>query len=127
MHGSWQFTGLSTYKDSTKDSLWLQSVSIVCRTCIALNQKGEIMNEKKLGPHVRLGLTEYQKSEIERIAKVRDMSQQKVMRMLIDVGLDCHQEMEKLGVIAAVNFSHYVKESVKKRLTQSGKKQLSLI
>lgn len=83
--------------------------------------------EDKLGAHVKLGLTSVQKKEIERIAKSRDLSQQKVMRMLIDVGLDCHQEMEKLGVIAAVNFGYYVKESVKRRLSQGGNKQLRII
>jgi len=76
--------------------------------------------------NVALCLTANQKSEVERISLKRDMSQQKVIRMMLDLGIDCHKDMEKLGVVAAVDFAHYVKEALKQKLEKQGKKQLTL-
>jgi len=66
------------------------------------------------------------KSEIERISKKRNISQQKVIRMMIDLGIGCHQDMEKVGLIAAVDFAYYVKQSLKNRIEDGREKQLSL-
>jgi predicted peroxiredoxin len=74
-----------------------------------------------------LGLTAFQKSEIERISLKRDMSQQKVMRMMIELGLELHRDMEKVGVVAAVDFAYYVKHALKAKLAENGRKQLNLI
>jgi len=85
-----------------------------------------IKTENKLETTVALGLTTEMKSEIVRISQKRDISQQKVIRMMIDLGLDCHRDMEKVGLIAAVDFTYYVKQALKKRIEEGGKKQLAL-
>lgn len=81
----------------------------------------------KIECHVNLGLTAEQKSEIERIAIKRDMSQQKVLRMMVDVGLECHKDMEKIGLIRAVDFAYYVKKALNERMAQNGSRQLEII
>lgn len=86
-----------------------------------------IKTKNKLETHIRLGVTADQKSEVERIALKRDMSQQKVLRMMIDVGLECHRDMEKLGIIRAVDFAYYVKKALNERMSQNGKRQLEII
>ena len=83
--------------------------------------------KKKIEYNVNLGLTTEQKTEIERISEKRDMSQQKVMRMMLDLGIDLHKDMERLGVIGAVDFAYFVKEALKDRMAKTGKKQLNLI
>jgi hypothetical protein len=83
--------------------------------------------KNKIEANVNLGLTAFQKSEIERISLKRDISQQKIMRMMIDLGLELHRDMEKVGVIQAVDFAYYVKQTIKARLAENGNKQLKLI
>ena len=77
---------------------------------------------KKYKISVMLYLTPEQKAEVERIALKRDMSQQKTIRMMLDLGIDCHKDMEKIGVVAAVDFAYYVREAVRAKLAKSGKK-----
>lgn len=83
--------------------------------------------KKKLEHNTRIGLTNEQKFEIERISEKRDISQQKVMRMMLDLGIDCHKDMEKLGIISAVDFTYFVKEALKERMAKAGKRQLHLV
>jgi len=65
--------------------------------------------------------------EVTRIAKKRKMPKAQVYKMMIDLGISCHRDMERAGLIAAVDFVYYVKKSVKERISTHGKKQLSLI
>lgn len=65
--------------------------------------------------------------EIERIAKKRDMNNSQVIRMMIDLGTSVHKDMEKVGLIAAVDFAYFVRKSVKEKVAGLGKRQLSLI
>lgn len=53
--------------------------------------------------------------EIVRIAKKRGLTHAQVIRMLIGVGVECHKDMETIGLIGVVDFVHYVKEAVKQR------------
>ena len=51
--------------------------------------------------------------EVERIANKRKMSQAQVIRMLVGVGIECHKDMEALGLIGVVDLVYYVKEAMK--------------
>ncbi len=51
--------------------------------------------------------------EVNRIADKRKMSQAQVVRMLVGVGIECHKDMESLGLIGVVDFVYYVKEAMK--------------
>lgn len=81
----------------------------------------------KLEKTISLGLMPGQKQEIERISTKRNMSQQQVIRMMLDLGIECHKDMEKLGLVAAVDFAYYVRQALRQKLDTVGKKQLSLI
>lgn len=81
----------------------------------------------KFASNFNLYLTAEQKTEIERISVKRDISQQKVIRMMLDLGIDCHKDMERVGIISAVDFAYFVKKALKERLADKGNKQLSLI
>jgi predicted DNA-binding protein len=61
----------------------------------------------------RLPLSDHE--EIVRIAKKRGMTQAQVIRMIIGVGLECHRDMENLGLIGVVDFVYYVKEAMKQK------------
>jgi len=82
---------------------------------------------KKYDVTISLSLTSEQKEEIERISKKRDIAQQQVIRMMIDLGIDCHKDLEKVGIIKAIDFSYYVKQALKKKISGEGATQLSLI
>lgn len=61
--------------------------------------------------------------EIVRIAEKRKLTHAQVIRMIVGVGLECHRDMESLGLIGVVDFVYYVKEAMK----QKGKgRQLNL-
>lgn len=62
-------------------------------------------------------------AELERIAAKRDINLTQAIRMLLGVGIECHKDMEKLGLIGVVDFVYYVKEAVKSKSTG---KQLKL-
>lgn len=51
--------------------------------------------------------------EIAKIAIARRMTQADVIRMIVGVGLECHKDMEKIGLIGVVDFFYYVKEAMK--------------
>lgn len=61
--------------------------------------------------------------EVNRIAEKRKMSQSQVLRMLVGVGLECHKDMESLGLIGVIDMVYYVKEAIK---GQSKGRQLKL-
>jgi hypothetical protein len=52
--------------------------------------------------------------EIERIAAKRGLSLNQVVKMLVGVGVECHKDMESVGLIGVVDFLYYVKQSMKK-------------
>lgn len=62
--------------------------------------------------------------EADRIAEKRDLSQAKAIRMCLDIGVECHKDMESLGLIGAVDLINYVRQSIKG--ASRGRKQLSL-
>lgn len=51
--------------------------------------------------------------DIVRIATKRNMTHAQVIRMIVGVGLECHRDMESLGLIGVVDFVYYVKEAMK--------------
>jgi hypothetical protein len=51
--------------------------------------------------------------EVERIANKRNLSQAHVIRMLVGVGIECHKDMEALGLIGVIDIVYYVKEAMK--------------
>lgn len=58
-------------------------------------------------------------SEVERIAKKRDMTKAQVYRMLLDLGCQMHRDMEAVGVIAAVDFAYFCKTALKEKLDKT--------
>ncbi len=85
------------------------------------------MGRRKKYIQISLRIKESQKEEIERISIKRDMLQQEVMRMMLELGIDCHKDMEKVGIISAVDFGYFVKSCLKDKLKKSGSKQLLLV
>jgi hypothetical protein len=65
--------------------------------------------------------------EIERIAKKRGLTPPQVVRMCLELGLDCHKDMERIGLIGVVDFSYYVKKVLSDNLGSIKGKQLSLL
>lgn len=67
-------------------------------------------------------------SEVERVAKKRNMAKAAVYQMMIDLGLDVHRDMERVGIIPMVDFAHYVKTTVREKLEKTGRgKQMELL
>jgi len=62
-------------------------------------------------------------AEIDRIAKKRKMSLSQVGRMLLEIGAECHKDMESIGVIGVVDAVYFLKEAIKEK---SKGKQLKL-
>ncbi len=67
------------------------------------------------------------KAEVQRIAKKRKATQQQVFRMLLELGIEVHKDMEKVGVIKAVDFAYYVKKAVKEKMEKAGPHQTTII
>jgi metal-responsive CopG/Arc/MetJ family transcriptional regulator len=65
--------------------------------------------------------------EIERIAKKRNLATSQVVRMCLDLGVECHKDMEKVGLIGVVDFAYYVSKALKDNLSSIKGKQLSLL
>lgn len=84
------------------------------------------MRKKEGQIQTSLSIPDDFKIEIERIAKKRNMSQQKVIIMMLDLGLEIHRDMEKAGVVAAVDFLYFVKKTIKDKLKSKGPIQLEL-
>ena len=78
---------------------------------------------KTVTVRVSIALTD----EIERIAKKRGLTSPQVIRMCLELGVDCHKDMEKLGLIGVVDFSYYVKKVLNDNLGSIKGKQLSLL
>lgn len=80
-----------------------------------------------IGPTVCMKLPNELISEVARISKKRGMTKADVYRMLLDVGLSMHQDMEKIGIITAVDFLYYCKQALKAQNDKVAKdKQLPL-
>lgn len=54
-------------------------------------------------------------ASIERIMKKRKMKRSDVVRMCLGMGLDCHQDMEKLGIIGVVDLVYFMREALKEK------------
>lgn len=65
--------------------------------------------------HVHVRVTPSLKAEIVRIATKRKMKESEVARMLLDVGLECHKDLERLGLIGVMDLVYFVKESIKEK------------
>ena len=84
--------------------------------------------KNKIGTQISLIISDEIQAEVERIAKKRKRSKADIYRMMITLGIDCHQDLEKIGIIAAVDFAYYVKDAVKKKSKEnSSGSQMSLI
>ena len=62
---------------------------------------------------VTILLTDEIISEVARIAKKRDMPKANVYRMMLELGIEMHKDMESVGIVAAVDFAYYCKEALK--------------
>jgi predicted DNA-binding protein len=97
------------------------------KTTLFFRKPGFTMKEerdsKTMTVRVPLTLT----AEIERIAKKRKVTSAHVVRMCLELGVDCHKDMEKLGLIGVVDFSYYVTKSLRDSLASIKGKQLSLL
>jgi len=89
-------------------------------------KKGDKMSQK-IGKPVTFIIPVELKEECERIADKRNMSTSAVYRMMLDLGTNCHRDMEKVGIIAAVDFAYFVRKSVKEKSLSAGFKQMNLI
>jgi len=91
------------------------------------NKKKVSRMNPRIGKPVTIILPEKMTEEIARIAKKRGMKNAEVFRMMVDLGISVHKDMEKMGIIAAVDFAYFVKKSVRERMADKGNKQMSLI
>lgn len=66
-------------------------------------------------------------NEIERISVKRGIPTSQVARMCLDLGVECHKDMEKVGLIGVVDFAYYVSKALKDNLSSIKGKQLSLL
>lgn len=64
--------------------------------------------------------------EIEKIAERRKLTSAQVVRMCLDLGVECHKDMEKLGIIEIVDFTYYATKALKEQFSALQGKQLSL-
>jgi hypothetical protein len=80
-----------------------------------MKEKEELQNISARVPH-----TDWM--EVNRIAEKRKMSQSQVLRMLVGVGLECHKDMENLGLIGVIDMVYYVKQAMKAKA--SGKQMV---
>ena len=64
--------------------------------------------------------------EITRISKKRKISKASLYRMMIELGVDCHKDLERVGIVPVIDFVHFVKKSVKEKSSSPGQ-QLNLI
>ena len=85
------------------------------------------MAREKIGKNVTLVLTDYQRSEVVRVSKKRNISQSAVYRMMLDLGFQCHKDMERVGIIRAVDFTYYVRKALKDKMVDDGADQTELL
>jgi hypothetical protein len=63
-------------------------------------------------------------NEVDRIAIKRSIPQAQVLRMLLEVGVECHKDMERVGLVGVVDYAYFVKESIKAKIAG---RQLNII
>lgn len=68
------------------------------------------------GRVVTIKLPEEMIREVDRIANKRKMSRADVYRMMVDLGLELHRDMEAVGVIAAVDFVYYCRQALREKV-----------
>lgn len=67
-------------------------------------------------------------NSIERIAQKRNMTKSEVYRMMIDLGVSLHNDMEKVGIVGLLDFAYYVKKTISEKNAELSKgKQLRII
>lgn len=76
---------------------------------------------------ISLMVDEKQWEEIHRISRRRGRTKSDTVRMMVDLGIDCHRDLEKVGLIPLVDFAYYVKLTVKERIKENSQgKQLNI-
>lgn len=76
---------------------------------------------------ILLILPESMKDQLDRISKKRRMSRLEVIRMMLELGIDCHKDLEKLGIVPVMDFFHFTRKSIKEKGEEFSKgKQLNL-
>ena len=87
------------------------------------------MAQRKIGRMVSWKLSEETIQEIDRIAERRGMSKSAVIRMCLEAGLGIHRDLERFGIIQALdtgqNFVQWCREAAQGRLCKDPN-QLSL-
>jgi hypothetical protein len=82
--------------------------------------------QNRTGIPIQIYIDRDMKNEVDRIAKKRKISSSAVYRIMFDLGISCHQDMEKVGIIAAVDFAHFVRKALKDKMENKELKQLRL-
>ena len=79
---------------------------------------------QRVGLPVKLTVPEEMIEAVADIAKKRGIKKSQAYRMLLDLGIDCHRDLEKVGLIKTVDFIGYVKKAVREKVES---RQLKLI
>jgi len=85
------------------------------------------LKEEEKMKAIHVFLTPEQVAEIDRISVKRKMGKGETLRMLLGVGIDCHKDLESIGVIPIMDYVHFMKKKMKDIKKDSDVKQLSLI
>jgi len=73
------------------------------------------MKEDMQGITIRLSRSEF--AEAQRISAKRNISLNQTLRMLVGVGIECHKDMEKIGLIGVIDMAYYVKQAMASKAT----------
>ena len=88
------------------------------------------MAQKKIGPYLGLKIPQETKDEIDRIAERRGMTRSDVVRMCLDVGLMMHKDLERVGLIQAMDgaqaFVRWCRGALEQRLQDETGYQMDL-
>jgi len=77
---------------------------------------------QRIGIQIRLTVTEEQERRIARLAKKYGLKKAQVYRNMIDVGLDLHDDLEKMGFGKLMVFTDKVQEIFKEwRMSRQGR------
>lgn len=70
-------------------------------------------NQEFMAMTVRFPVEQW--DEMKRISQKRKMSMNKTIAMLSSVGIECHKDMERVGLIGIIDIAYYIREKLKER------------
>lgn len=78
------------------------------------------------GQNLNIRFRQDQIDEIYRIAAKRKMKKVDVVRMMLDAGLGCHKDLERVGLIQLFDLVSWAKEASKEKAKEYEATQLEL-